>query len=113
MKTPPLDTDAYLASLPDDARATIDWLCRTTRTLVPDAVESISYGLPTFKYRQRPLVYFGAARNHCAIYGTEPGTIRFPISEPPTEDALAELLTARIARIEAAPARARKPRTPA
>ncbi|MGK2964994.1 MAG: iron chaperone [Tepidiformaceae bacterium] len=111
MNTPPPDTGAYLATLPGDARATIDWLCRTTRTLVPEAAESISYGLPAFKYRGRPLVYFGAAKNHCAIYGTDPGTIRFPISEPPTEATLVALLTARIAAIESALARPKKPRT--
>jgi hypothetical protein len=69
MDKPP-DIDAYLAGVPEDARVTLEDLRRTVRELVPDAVETISYGMPTFKYRGKWLFYFAAATKHCAIYGT-------------------------------------------
>ncbi len=43
----PPDIDAYLSTVPDDARATPQGLRQTIKDLVPDAVEMISYGLPT------------------------------------------------------------------
>ena len=115
MTAKPTDVESHLASVPDDARATLEQLRRTIKAIAPDAVESFSYGLPTFKYQGRPLIYIGAARNHCALYGLSPdafkqelaaydtskGTIRFPTAEPPPEDLIRKLLSARIADIEA------------
>jgi len=94
--------------VPDDARATLDGLRRTIRAVAPGAVESISYGMPAFKYQGRPLIYFAAAKNHCAIYGTSQGTIRFPPGEPPSETLVQTLVRARIEAIES-PANTRKP----
>lgn len=108
--------------MPADARATLEELRRTIKAMAPDAVESISYGVPTFKYQGRPLAYFGAAKNHRALYGmsadahqdelaaydTSKGTIRFPPGEPLPEALLKSLVSERIAEIEAAAARKRK-----
>jgi uncharacterized protein YdhG (YjbR/CyaY superfamily) len=118
----PADIDAYLSGLPEDARATLEELRRMIKAVAPDAVESISYGLPAFKYRGRPLAYFGAAKNHCALYGLSPdahpdllaaydtskGTIRFPRDEPPPGALVKTLVSARIAQIDAAAAPRRK-----
>lgn len=32
-------------------------------------MEYIAYGLAGFKFESRPLLYFGAATHHCALYG--------------------------------------------
>lgn len=118
MNTTSSDVDGYLSTLPDDARATLEELRRTIKAAAPDAVEMISYGLPGFKYQGRPLVGFGAWKGHCALYGmipeahqdllsaydTSKGTIRFPLGEPLPEALVRTLVSARIARIEAAAA---------
>ena len=122
MNTKPTNIDGYLSTVPDGARATLEQLRRTIKAVAPDAVESISYGLPTFKYQGRPLIYFGAWKNHCALYGlsadahqdelaaydTSKGTIRFPPGEPLPEALVKTLVSERIAEIEAAAARKRK-----
>jgi uncharacterized protein YdhG (YjbR/CyaY superfamily) len=90
--------------VPDDARVTLAQLRLTIKATAPDAVESISYGMPTFKYQGRPLIYFAAARNHCALYGTSRGTIRFPPNEPPSAALVRSLVRTRIENIEAAAA---------
>ena len=97
--------DEYLSAVPDDARATLDGLRRTIRAVAPSAVESISYGMPAFKYQGRPLIYFAAAKYHCAIYGTSQGTIRFPPGEPPSETLVQTLVRARIEAIESSAGR--------
>ena len=68
MNIPAKDIDAYLAALPPDVRATLERLRQTIRAAAPEAEESLSYQLPTFKYRGRPLLYFGAYKNHCSLY---------------------------------------------
>lgn len=100
MNPKPADIDAYLSTLPDDARATIEEVRRTIKAAAPDAVEAISYGMPTFTYHGQRLIYFAAAKKHCALYGTSQGTVRFPIGAPPVA-LVKTLVEARIADIEA------------
>jgi uncharacterized protein YdhG (YjbR/CyaY superfamily) len=111
----PTDVDGYLAAQPEEMRAALERLRRIIRAVAPDAVESISYGMPTFKYRGKRLAYFAAWKSHCALYGlpfegheaelasydTDRGTIRFPPSEPFPEPLLRSMLTAQMAAIEA------------
>ena len=108
MNTNATDIDAYLAGLPDDARTTLGALRRVIRSVAPEAVESISYGMPTFKYKGRHLIYFAAAKNHLALYGTSQGTIRFTPSDPPAESLVQNLLRERMDAIEAAPTKRKK-----
>jgi uncharacterized protein YdhG (YjbR/CyaY superfamily) len=74
----------------------------TIRTAVPDALESISYGIPTYKYRGRPLVYFAAAKGHCALYATSAGTVRFTPAEPLTPERVTALVLERVAAVDQA-----------
>src|SRR5262249_8752141 len=45
--------DEYLSRLPNDSHAALTKLRATIKSIVPDASEVISYGIPTFKYRGR------------------------------------------------------------
>ena len=124
MNTRPADINEYLAALPDYQRSALEKLRRTIRAAAPDAVESIAYRLPTFKHQGRPLIYFGAARNHCAIYGpavdafrdelaaydTSKGTIRFQPARPLPAALVKKLVRARIAEIETAAAERKRKR---
>jgi uncharacterized protein YdhG (YjbR/CyaY superfamily) len=38
----------------------------------PKCEEYFSYGMPGFKYNGHPMLYIGAAKHHCALYGTVP-----------------------------------------
>ena len=115
MNAKPADFAAYVASAPEDARAMLIDVRRLIRAVAPEAVESISYGVPTYKYRGRPLAYFGAAKNHCALYGfssegheaelaaygqSGKGTIRFAKGEPLPDALITALVSERKARIE-------------
>ena len=108
MESGPTTIDAYLAPLPPDQRAALEGLRAAIRSFVPEAIESISYGVPTFKYRGRPLIYFAAAKKHLALYGTAAGTLRFQPDEPPTETVIHELLTSRKTSIDETATRPRK-----
>ena len=116
------DIDAVLAALPDDARAALERLRGLIAAAAPEAVETIAYGVPAFKYRGRPFVSFGAGKSgtgKCAFYVQSPvvmeahrdevkgydtsaGTIRFVPAEPLPADLVTQLVRARIAEIDAA-----------
>jgi uncharacterized protein YdhG (YjbR/CyaY superfamily) len=67
--------DQYLASLPDDVRAALGRLRSVIRAAAPGAVEAISYSLPAFKYKDRPLVSYAASKNHMGFYVMSPTVI--------------------------------------
>lgn len=44
---------------------------------MPDAEESISYGMPAYKLNGKALVYFAAFKNHIGFYATPSGHSEF------------------------------------
>ena len=44
---------------------------------VPETVEGMAYGMPAYKYRQKPLIYFAAAKNHVGLYATPSPNVAF------------------------------------
>jgi uncharacterized protein YdhG (YjbR/CyaY superfamily) len=112
------DIDSYLAELPDEHCKALAKIRETIKAAAPQAVESISYGIPTFKYKGRPLIYLGAAKKHCALYGPlgsvleayeaelkpydmSKGTIRFPPDKPMPASLIRKLVKAQMKAIEA------------
>ena len=61
------DIDEFLAGLPEEKRSALESLRGTIAKAAPEAFEAISYGVPAFTYRGRPLVSFGAGKQHCAF----------------------------------------------
>jgi uncharacterized protein YdhG (YjbR/CyaY superfamily) len=110
----PKDVDEYLSRLPAGQRAALTRLRRTIKAAAPGATESISYMLPTFKVDGKALIYIGAAKAHCAIYGsavskfaselarfdTSTGTIRFTPDDPLPAALVTKLVKARLAQIK-------------
>jgi uncharacterized protein YdhG (YjbR/CyaY superfamily) len=113
------EIDAVLAALPGDVRAALEDLRGTIAAAAPDAVESINYGVPAFKYRGRPLVSFAAAKSHCsfyvqspavmeahrdelAAYDTSKGTVHFNPDRPLPAALVTMLVRARIAETDTA-----------
>lgn len=110
------DFDDYLAAVPEPARTTLEQLRRMVRAAAPEATETISYRLPTFKYRGRPLVALGASKDHCSFYmmgyvppelepdlrtyDTGKGTIRFPADEPLPAALVRKIVEIRMAQVE-------------
>lgn len=92
----PTNSDEYIAQLPADQQAALERVRQQISSAAPKAEEHFGYGLPGFKYNGHPLLYFGAAKEHCALYGAVPpgfaeklkdfemskGTIRFTPKKP-------------------------------
>jgi uncharacterized protein YdhG (YjbR/CyaY superfamily) len=58
------DIDTYLAPLSESERRTLNRLRSDIRTLLPEAQECLSYGMPAFKVRGKVVAGFAAFTNH-------------------------------------------------
>ena len=59
---------AYLEGLAPEARTRLDAIRATIRDIVPDAIETISYGIPTFTLAGRAIVHVAAWKHHLSLY---------------------------------------------
>lgn len=111
----PTTVDEYLRALPADQRAALQKVRAQIKAAAPRAEEHIGYGLAGYKVDGRPLIYFGAAKNHCAIYGARAdgeiadklkgfkqskGTIQFTPDEPIPASVVKLIVKARLAALE-------------
>jgi uncharacterized protein YdhG (YjbR/CyaY superfamily) len=110
----PTTIDEYLAATSPAQRAVLEALRRAIHAAAPGTEEYLGYGLAGFKHGGRPLVYFGAWKEHCALYAASPktqaafaaelrnfavskGTIRFTVEKPLHLTLVKRLVKARLA----------------
>jgi uncharacterized protein YdhG (YjbR/CyaY superfamily) len=65
--------DAYITTFPSSTQKLLKQLRKTIKAAAPKAEESISYGMPAYKYMNKPLVYFGGFEKHIGFYATPTG----------------------------------------
>lgn len=123
-KTAPTNIDEYIAQFPKDVQEILQGLRATIRAAAPEAEETISYQMPTFKLKGY-LVYFAAYKNHIGFYpapgGIEAfkeelsaykggkGTVQFPIDKPLPLDLISKIVRYRVAEnLEKAAAKSKK-----
>jgi uncharacterized protein YdhG (YjbR/CyaY superfamily) len=90
--------EEYMGSLPGHVQMILTEIRARILAVLPDAVETISYQIPTFTLHGKNLVHVAAWKSHIALYpvpeadealGAElapylsgKGTLRFPLAEP-------------------------------
>ena len=89
--------DAYISGFPKETQKILNEIRATIRKAAPEAEETISYAIPTFKLNGN-LVHFAAFKNHIGFYpapsGIEAfkkelsayegakGSVQFPLDQP-------------------------------
>jgi len=110
-KSGPRDIDEYIAGFPEGIQAILEELRAAIREAAPEAVEAISYQMPTFKLNGN-LVHFAAFKNHIGLYpaptGIEAfkkdlsayaggkGSVQFPLNKPLPMDLITRIVKFRV-----------------
>lgn len=96
-KNPLKNIDQYIAQFPAGTRQLLETIRAAVQQAAPDAIEAISYQMPTFKLHGN-LVHFAGYQNHIGFYPapsgikefetelagyqTSKGTLRFKLDQP-------------------------------
>jgi uncharacterized protein YdhG (YjbR/CyaY superfamily) len=64
----PTNIDEYIANYPEDVQRILQGVRKTIQKALPDAKETMSYGMPTFDLNEDHLVYFSAWKDHLGVY---------------------------------------------
>jgi uncharacterized protein YdhG (YjbR/CyaY superfamily) len=108
------EIDAYLASLEEPKRSTLQKLRQMILEVIPDAEQGISYQLPAFRIQGKVVAGFAAFKNHLSYlphsgsvfpelkeevtpYRTSTGALQFPIDMPLPKPLVEKLVRVRIA----------------
>ena len=123
-RSAPRDIDEYIAGFPSDVQAILEKIRKTIRKAAPDAKETISYQVPTFRL-EGTLVHFAAYKKHIGFYGASTGlkaitkelsayqggkgSVRFPLDKPIPFDLIGKIVRFRVKQnVERAAARGKK-----
>lgn len=110
--------ESRLAGLPENQRAALQTLRETIAAAAPDAVDTISYAMPAFRYHGRALVSYDAFKTHCSLFpmgseiierhadkfagfSTTKGTLQFTPEHPIPKELVELIVRERMAAIDA------------
>ena len=102
----------YIQSFPMEVQPVLNRIRATIMEKAPEAVESISYGMPAYKTHGKPLVYFGGFPKHIGFYATPKGhekfsqelsnykqgkgSVQFPLNKPIPYDLIGRIVEFRV-----------------
>lgn len=108
--------DEYIEQSPQQTRAALKRLRSVIRDVIPEAIETISYGIPTFDIAGRHVVHFGGFARHVGLYPTPSGmgefsqellpyvrgkgSVRFELDEPLPVDLIRRIVAFRAAEVD-------------
>jgi uncharacterized protein YdhG (YjbR/CyaY superfamily) len=103
--------DEYISGFPTSVQKILSQLREIIREVAPEAEETISYGIPTFKLNGN-LVHFDAFKNHIGFYPTPSaidafneelspykhakGSVQFPMEKPIPFDLVRKIVKYRV-----------------
>lgn len=112
---PPKTIDEYIETQPEQVRPILIKVRETIRAAAPEAMEKISWRMPTF-WQGENLIHFAAFKRHIGIYPgdlnlmpyadkltgyhTTKGAIQFPFDKPVDYELIAEITHWRVQQAE-------------
>jgi uncharacterized protein YdhG (YjbR/CyaY superfamily) len=112
MRTEFKTMDEYIESYPLEIQPILEKIRQTVKKAAPEAVETISYGMPSFKLNSKVLVYFAAFKHHIGFYPLPSGitafakeltpypkgkgSIQFPLDKPVPYDLIEKMVQFRV-----------------
>ena len=112
MTDKPRNVDEYISGFPEATREILEQVRTTILTAAPEAEETISYAMPTYKLKGN-LIHFAAYKNHIGLYPTPngidgfkeelsrykgaKGSVQFPIDQPMPLELIGRITKFRVA----------------
>jgi predicted N-acetyltransferase YhbS/uncharacterized protein YdhG (YjbR/CyaY superfamily) len=103
----PMDIDEYIAAQSSEAQPILQAIRETIRVNAPEAIEKISYQMPTF-WQGGNLIHFAVQKKHIGVYPggeavvvfadrlaeykTSKGAIQFPLNKPIDRQLIADIV---------------------
>lgn len=104
--------EEYILQFPAETQNILNEFRQLIKSTAPDAVESISYGMPAYKTFKKPLVYFAGYDKHIGLYATPSGhsefekelssykqgkgSVQFPLDKPIPYDLIRRIVEFRV-----------------
>ncbi|MDR1918785.1 MAG: DUF1801 domain-containing protein [Tannerellaceae bacterium] len=109
--------DEYIAGFPENVQVLLRQVRALIRQVAPAATEGIGWGMPAYKLKGKPLVYFAGHKKHLGFYpipsGIEAfkeelspygqsgkGSVQFPYNKPLPLDLIKRIVEYRITEIQ-------------
>jgi uncharacterized protein YdhG (YjbR/CyaY superfamily) len=99
--------DAYIASFPAEVRSELTKIRSAIREALPDAEESITYQIPTYKVDGSAVIFFAGWKKYISVYPVpnvdaamekkigvyraQKSTLRFPLGQPIPYEVIGQL----------------------
>jgi uncharacterized protein YdhG (YjbR/CyaY superfamily) len=107
------NVDEYIREFETETQERLKAIRKLILENAPQAVESISYGMPAYKVNGKPLVYFAGYKSHIGFYATPTGhkafekelskykqgkgSVQFPLNEQLPVKLIKEIVLFRLA----------------
>ena len=101
--------DEYISTFPEEIKAVLEHVRQAIHHAAPEAIETMSYGMPTFHLGGKHLVFFAGWKQHLSLhplpagdaafqqelahYTRAKGTIQFPLDKPIPYDFVERIVT--------------------
>src|SRR5690242_2855743 len=101
--------DEYISTFPVETQVALEKMRQTIQKAAPDAVETISYNIPTFDLNGKHLVFFAGWQHYISLYPIPAGdeafqqqishykkvksTVQFPLRKPIPYDLVEKVVT--------------------
>jgi uncharacterized protein YdhG (YjbR/CyaY superfamily) len=107
------DVDEYLAQLDEPKRSTLEQVRRSIASVIPEAEQGLSYGVPVFRIAGKPVAGFSAATKWLSYLphsgeilstlsneelgglSASKGAVRFAVDQPLPDSLVRKLIDAR------------------
>jgi uncharacterized protein YdhG (YjbR/CyaY superfamily) len=106
------NVDDYVAGFPKETQKVLEQIRATIKKALSDSEETISYAIPTFKQKGKPVIYFAGYKNHVSIYPAPreneafkkelsaykggKGTVQFPLDKPIPSSLITKIVKFRV-----------------
>lgn len=107
--------DECISKSPPEVAKRLTKIRKLIRSKIPDAIETISYGVPAYKLNNKPVIYFAGYKNHISIYPAPreekefknelsiykggKGTIQFPNDKPVPYELIERIVDFRLSQL--------------